>query len=45
MAMNHRLLRPLAKVIAAVSSFLVVTIAGDQLITQGGDKMRTIQGG
>lgn len=40
MAMNPRLLRPLAKLVAA---FLLKTLAGEQLTTLAGDNLRSIQ--
>lgn len=42
MPMSHQLLRPLATVVAALQ-FLLLTLAGDQLVTQSGDFLRTIQ--
>lgn len=43
MGMDNRFLRPFEKALAALLSYLFVTIGNDFLTTQGGDQLRTIQ--
>ena len=38
--MNNRLLRP---IVSLVTAFLLRTLAGEDIVTQSGEKMRTIQ--
>ena len=43
MAMNHRLLRPLRKIVTTLAAYLLTTISGDTLTDMTGDTLRTIQ--
>jgi hypothetical protein len=43
MSMNPRLLRPIARLVAAAAAFLLRTISGDTITDLTGDPLRTIQ--
>jgi hypothetical protein len=43
MAMNHRLLRPIASRVSAALAYILATISGENLTDLTGDPLRSIQ--